>query len=140
MLLIVGLAVAVNSGCSTVDTKSFRYLEAPNEPATDPSQVEILSHPPARPFIKLGRIDAVPRGDVDNEKIKDAIRKEAAKMGADAVILGYEGQGPGGFSIQGMPGDMEARRETNRVVVATAIKFGGEGERGERLLRFREGR
>ena len=110
--------------CSPVQVKSFRFLGAPEPPPTDPSQVEILRVPPFRRFERLGRIDAVPQSDnVDNAKIEDAIRQAAAKMGADAVIIGFEGERPTGFSIQGFPGDAEARREMNRVIVGTAIKF-----------------
>lgn len=112
------------AACSPVQVKSFRFLGVPEASATDPAQVQILRVPPLRRFERLGRIDAVPQGnDVDNAKIEDAIRKEAAKMGADAVIIGFEGERPTGFSIQGFPGDAEARREMNRVIVGTAIKF-----------------
>ena len=57
-------------------------------------------------------------------KIEEALRREAAKMGADAVIIGFQGQLPMGFSVQGFPGAAAARREVRRVVVGTAIKFG----------------
>jgi hypothetical protein len=49
------------------------------------------------------------------------------------VILGFQGEVPGGFSIQGLPGDAEATRRMDRVIVGTAIKFrsnlGGEFRR-----------
>lgn len=122
-LLTVCLTLA---GCATVQIKSFRYLGAPDVPPTDPSQVQILESRPVRPFTRLGRITAVPEGDVDNEKIEAALRKEAAKMGADAVVVGYQGRLPRGFQLEGLPGDMEARREMGRVVIGTAIKFGEE--------------
>ena len=121
---LVAATLLLASACSPVQVKSFRFLGAPEPPPTDPSQVEILRVPPFRRFERLGRIDATPQGDdVDNAKIEDAIRKAAAKMGADAVIIGFEGERPTGFSIQGFPGDAEARREMNRVIVGTAIKF-----------------
>jgi hypothetical protein len=127
-LTLMPLAVVlVIAGCAQVTTRSYRFLGAPEPPPTDPSQVEILRRPPLRRFERLGRIDAEPQGEnVDNEKIEAAIRKEAAKMGADAVIIGFQGERPTGFSIQGFPGDAEARREMGRVIVGTAIKFGRE--------------
>jgi hypothetical protein len=121
--LVLAVALALAS-CSQVTTRSYRFLGAPEAPATDPSQVQILRHPPFRRFERLGRIDAVPQSDdVDNAKIEAAIRTAAAQMGADAVIIGFQGERPTGFAIQGFPGDAEARRQMGRVIVGTAIKF-----------------
>jgi hypothetical protein len=123
-VLIPLAGAVVLAGCSQVTIKSFRFLGVPEPPPTDPAQVQILRLPPLRRFERLGRIDAVPESDdVDNEKIEAAIRKAAAKMGADAVIIGFQGERPMGFSIQGFPGDAEARRRMGRVIVGTAIKF-----------------
>jgi len=133
-LLIVVLSIA---GCSSVETKSFRMLGAPDEPATDPAKVEILQGATLRPHITLGRIEAVPQGNPDNEAIEEAVRKEAAKLGADAVIINYQGEAPRGFSISGLPGSAHAERETGRVIKATAIKFEAE-HRGGLAPRLRE--
>ena len=126
MLLGVILAAMILPSCSQVNIKSYRLLEAPATSPTDPDEIEILPRPPLRRHIELGRIVASPEGAVDNATIEEAIRKEAAKMGANAVIIGYQGEAPKGFSISGFPGSAEARRETGRVVRATAIKWEGE--------------
>lgn len=143
---LVTIAAALGLvGCSpTVDVRSVRLLEAPATTPTDAAKVEILSREPLRPHVELGRITATPENNPDDNQIKEAIRNEAAKMGADAVVLGFEGEVPQGFHIEGMPGSAEARREMGRVVQATAIKYeaggeGGGGVGGGRLLeRLRE--
>ncbi len=47
----------------------------------------------------------------------------AAEMGADAVIIGFQGERRVGAFVSGFPGDAEIQPEIGRVVQATAIAF-----------------
>jgi len=111
------------AGCSGVDTSSFKLIGAPDLPPTDPVTVQILEHPPLRPFVRLGRIRAEPQGDAGNAAIEAALQKEAARMGADAVIVGFQGERRIGAEISGFAGDAEIQPEMGRVVIGTAIHF-----------------
>lgn len=122
-LRAVALLALLASACSGVNTSTFDLIGAPTRPPTDPSQVEILERPPLRPFVRLGRIRAEPYGGADNQAIEQALREQAAKMGANAVVVGFQGERPVGFNIEGLPGDAEARREMGRVVMGTAIAW-----------------
>jgi hypothetical protein len=123
MARLLPLAVLLLAACSGVDTSSFKLIGAPDLPPTDAAQVQILEHPPLRPFVRLGRIRAQPEGEAGNEAIEAALRKEAAKMGADAVIIGFQGERRVGAFVSGFPGDAEIQPEIGRVVQATAIAF-----------------
>lgn len=121
--LLGSLLAVLGAACSGVDTSSFRLIGAPDLPPTAPDQVEILTRPPLRPFVRLGRIRAEPQGEAGNAAIEAALRQEAAKMGADAVIVGFQGERRIGAEISGFAGDAEIQPEMGRVVIGTAIHF-----------------
>jgi hypothetical protein len=121
-LPILLLAIAL-AACATVDISSFKLIGAPEFPPSDPALVQIFEHPPMRPFVRLGRIRAQPEGGADNAKIEAALRQAAAKMGADGVIIGFQGERRVGAEINGFRGDAEIQPEIGRVVQATAIRF-----------------
>lgn len=116
-------ALLALAACSGVQTSSYKLLGAPDLPPTDPASVEILERRPLRPFVRLGQVRAEPEGEADNTAIEQALQQEAAKLGADAVIVLRQGERPVGFEISGFPGSAEARREMGRVVVGEAIHF-----------------
>jgi len=124
MRRVLALALLLTlAACATVDVSSFKLIGAPELPPTNPDQVQIFEHPPLRPFVRPGRIRAQPQGGADNSAIEAALRREAAKMGADAVIIGFQGERRVGAEINGFAGDAEIHPEIGRVVQATAIRF-----------------
>lgn len=120
---LLSAALLTLAACSGVQTSSYKLIGAPDLPPTDPASVQILAHRPLRPFVRLGQVRAEPEGEADNTAIEQALQKEAAKMGADAIIVLRQGERPIGFEISGFPGSAEARREMGRVVVGEAIHF-----------------
>src|SRR2546426_342003 len=57
-----------------------RYYAAERYPERSPKSVEILSHAPSRPFMVIA--DFQSRGES-----AEALRRRAAKIGADAIIV-----------------------------------------------------
>lgn len=84
---LLPLAFCLIAACAGVQTSKFPRLGKPLRPPTDAAQVEVLHRPPMRPFVRLGRIRATPRGGADQEQIETALRQAAATMGANAVIV-----------------------------------------------------
>ncbi len=121
-LLPLALLACV-AACSGVTTSTYELIGAPTRPPTSPDRAEILERPPLRPFVRLGRVRAEPYGGADNTAIEAALRKEAAASGVDAIIINFQGERPIGFTIEGMPGDAEARREMGRIVEGLAIAY-----------------
>jgi hypothetical protein len=76
VLAIASLAFA--AGCAS--DVANRYYASEQYPPKDPSQVELLSKPPNRPYVLLA--DFQSRGESPED-----MRKKAAQIGADAVIV-----------------------------------------------------
>ena len=117
-------ALLAGAGCNTVSTNSTQYLGGPTFPPSDPANVEILRTMPTRPHIQLGEIRAEPAStSTDVVTIETAIRKKAAKMGADAAVVVVDRIQTTGAMVVG--GFLNRSVETieGRVVVAVAIKY-----------------
>jgi hypothetical protein len=81
-----GLAVALAILTSCGGTETWIPL-APNRPAVTREQVQYLENPPQRPHTEIGIITP-PSGEYETEaEAVKAMRKEAAKHGADAIYI-----------------------------------------------------
>src|SRR5262245_26946395 len=93
-LFSLGLAASallIVTGCQTVRITDTHEIGGPIFPPTDPANVEILRTQPTRPHVRLGEVRAEPSSeDVSVEKIEEALRKGAAKMGANAAVVVYD--------------------------------------------------
>ena len=87
----LGLAVASllwGTGCCGIRTAHTQDVGGPRFAPSDPAQIEILSGVPARPHVELGQVWAYSYDpSADTSKMEDALRKEAAKLGADAFVV-----------------------------------------------------
>ena len=82
----VGLLVA--TGCRGISTAHTQDIGGPRFPASDPAKIEILRDVPARPHVELGQVWAHSSDrNADASELEDALRKEAAKLGADAFVV-----------------------------------------------------
>jgi hypothetical protein len=112
------------TGCQTVSSSHTQEIGGPRYLASNPAQVEILRTPPTRAHVRLGEVRVQPSSqDVDAAKIEDAMRKEAAKLGADAVVVAYDHILPVGAQITGDLLNRSVDLVERRTVVAVAIKF-----------------
>ncbi len=125
--IIVGLGVAfllLGIGCQTVSTTHTQLIGAPRYAASDPAQVQILRTEPTRPHVRLGEVRAEPSDEnMDAAKIEEALRKEAAKLGADAVVVVDDRTQITGAVVTGPWRGRSIQRLEGRVVIAVAIKY-----------------
>ena len=111
------------SGCHTVSTDRIAYIAVPQYPPTDPATIEFLQKEPSRPFEKLGEVTAAPDPGTPAPKIETAMRKQAAKLGADALVLVYDKLQVVGSRVWGPGWAPEVSNVNQRVIVAIAIKY-----------------
>lgn len=112
------------TACATVDAMSNPYIGAPHPPPTDPARVAIVHEPPNQAHDGLGEIvvDASLRPAPPIEQIEDKLRAEAAKLGAEAVVIVLDRVQPIGFYVYG-PWWGSAEPVMGRRVVGVAIKY-----------------
>jgi hypothetical protein len=109
--LALALAAAFLSGCAT--DVANRYYSAKNYAAKDPSMVQMLSSKPSRPFEVIA--DFQSRGDSP-----ESVRKKAAKIGADAVIIAVFG---GNYSLSEEWAGKDRHEGTYSRITGTAIIY-----------------
>ena len=121
---VVGITVLLATGCKSVTTTSSRNATAPTHAAVDPSTVQILQVNPARPFVRLGEVRVQTSSlKVTVPEVENALRKEAAKMGADAVVVTDDKTQLTGAQEAGGRLERMYSETDDRVAVGVAIKF-----------------
>ena len=90
-LITAAVGMFILTGCNTVSTSVRQDIGGPTFPPSNPALVQILRTPPTRPHVRLGEVTAEPSSDsVPVTEIETALRKAAAKMGADAAVVVYD--------------------------------------------------
>src|SRR5881394_3032873 len=86
-----------------IRSTTTRYAGAPRARRSHPAWVEVLRDEPVKPHDQLGEIivDATADPASTVSKLEDILCKEAAKIGADAAVIVYDGFQPAGISIAG---------------------------------------
>jgi hypothetical protein len=115
VLTVLTLSVVLIS-CSYVPfaASSKRAANAPVLAPADPATVAILADPPTVPYVTLGEIRVDMKGMrstrwvAQDPTVKAAIREEAGKLGADAVIVNViqersMGHRPDGLGVTDSP-------------------------------------
>ncbi len=112
-------------GCSSYSVRTIQYVGAPRPAATSPTRIEILRAEPARPHEKLGEVvvDATIDPPPSIEKVEAALRRDAAKLGADAVVLVHDQTHPVGAYVSGPWWSPMMVTVHGRLIVAVAIKY-----------------
>lgn len=122
--LAVSTLLLLPTGCQSVATTHMQTIGAPHFPPSDPVQVEILRKEPTRAHVRLGEVKAMPSTEsTDATKIEDALRKEAAKLGADAVVVVADRTQVTGAVVTGPWWGRSLEATEGRVVIAVAIKY-----------------
>ena len=86
--------------------------------------VQILRTAPTRPHVRLGEIRAEPYSEnTDAATIEAALRKAAAKLGADAAVVVYDRTQVTGAQVVGGFLNRSVETITGRIIVAVAIKY-----------------
>ncbi|MBE0544652.1 MAG: hypothetical protein IH623_25205 [Verrucomicrobia bacterium] len=99
------------AGCAT--DVANRYYSAEKYPAKDPKEVELLWERPSREFTVIA--DFQSRGESP-----EAVRKKAAQIGADAVIISILG---GLYNTSEQWAGSDSQGHTYSRITGTAIKY-----------------
>lgn len=120
-----GLLLAAVVGCSSMSTNTIPYLGVARYAPTDWQQVAILHEAPEQAHEKLGEVVASvslsPAPSV--EKIETALRRKAARLGADAIVLIRDQVETTGSWVTGPFWAPTVSPIRDRVIVAVAIKY-----------------
>jgi hypothetical protein len=126
-LLAAGLVLSSLS-CSSVSSSSERLLGSPVFPPTRPEAVVILRREPRKPHDRIGHVFLEPSGSPSVEEMEQAIRTEAAKLGADAAVIVLDRTHRIGRVYEGPWWDRRSFPIYERKIVAVAIRYRGERE------------
>lgn len=124
---LVGLAAVtllLATGCQSVTTTSTQDIGAPTFAKVDPSTVQILRTEPTRAHERLGEVRAETSSpNVAVSKIEEALRKKAAKLGANAVVIVHDNTQVTGAQVVGGFLDRSIEETEGRVVIGVAIRY-----------------
>ena len=110
-VLTTALCLLLAAGCQSISTTHTNEVVGDRLAASNPARVEILSNAPARSYARVGEVRAVCDTDETLAAIEKALRREAARLGADAVVIVKQGVHAAGGGV------------TKRVVIGVAIKY-----------------
>lgn len=121
LLAVAGVLVS----CATIDATTTQYVGAPHFPPSNPATVQILRSEPIRPHERLGEIvvDASTEPAPPIAEVEDKLRAEAAKLGADAVVVVLDRVQPVGAFVSGPWFGRDVDVIKGRKVVGVAIKY-----------------
>lgn len=123
-MLAAAASLMALTGCNTVSTSVRQDIGGPTFPPSNPALVQILRTPPTRPHMRLGEVQAEPSSDsVPVTEIEAALRKAAAKMGADAAVVVYDKTQTTGAYVTGPWWGRQVQTVQGRVIIAVAIKY-----------------
>jgi hypothetical protein len=122
--MVAAASLLALAGCNTVSTSVRQDIGGPIYAPTDPAMVQILRTAPTRAHVRLGEVTAEPSSDsVPVTEIEAALRKGAAKMGADAAVVVYDRTQTTGAFVTGPWWGRTVQTVQGRVIIAVAIKY-----------------
>lgn len=120
---VVLLAALLLPSCSSVTATTRTYPGAPTFPPTDPASVEILRNEPAIPYVKLGEVTLSLQGKPSQDDLTQALKKQAAAMGATGALLVYDGSQAFGVMYSGPAWAPADPTQLGQVLIAIAIRY-----------------
>ena len=116
-------ASLVLCGCSSIDVNTKAYLGLPKYAPSDPAKVAILTAEPKQASERLGEVMLSVDGNPPRERIEDRLRHEAARLGANAVIVLHDKNVVFPVVYSGWWGPYGVYESVRRDIVAAAIKY-----------------
>jgi hypothetical protein len=118
-------ALCLLTACATVDSDSTQYIGASRPAPTDPKVVEILRTVPTRAHERIGevKIEASTQPAPPIAKVEERLRQEAARIGADAVVVVYDPIQPVGAYVSGSWWGGTVNTISGRVLIGVAVKY-----------------
>ena len=125
IVLVLAFLVGMLTACATVDATSTQYIGAPHPPSSDPAKVAILRAPPPLAHDRLGEVvvDASTEPPPPIEQVEEKLRTEAAKLGADAIVIVLDRVQPTAVYVSGPWWGRSVDTVMGRKVVGAAIKY-----------------
>src|SRR5262249_38189141 len=121
---LLGLLLAfVLMGCASISEHDHAYLGSPHFPATNPATVTILQSDPTRAKDRLGEVRLSSEGEPSPADIETKLREGAARLGADAIYVAYDGVHVFPVVYGGWYGPAGVSEYMRREVVGVAIKY-----------------
>ncbi len=121
--VVLAMAPLGAAMCSTVSVSSIHYLGVAVAALTDPASVEILRNIPRRASEKLGDVFLEPSGNPTVAEMEQGLRKEAAKLGANAAVIMQDRARKIGSIGQGWWWSHSSYNVNGRTIVAVAIRY-----------------
>jgi hypothetical protein len=85
-IICLGLLVLAGLSCYRPYGSRF-YPDVPRFAPTDPGQVALMRREPRRDHIRLGEVWIRPSPSMDRFYVEGLLRDQAARMGAEAVVI-----------------------------------------------------
>jgi hypothetical protein len=105
------LSVLVFFGCAS--DVANRYYSDIKYPARPLDQVDVFTNAPSRAYVVIADFQG------RNQSSQD-LRKQAAKIGADAIIISYIG---GAYNSRDQWAGHDSQRNTYTHIIGTALKY-----------------
>ena len=121
---LLATALLSSCACGGVTASTRMYPGAPTFAPTDPAMVEVLRTEPAVPYVRLGEVTLSLQGNPSQQALSQALQKQAAQMGATAVVLVFDGSQSYGVMYSGplwSPADPSSYG--SQVLIAVAIRY-----------------
>lgn len=117
-------SVLMLSACATVDAQTTAYVGVEHPAPTLPSEVQVLRVEPTRSNVQLGEIliDASIDPAPPITQVEQKLREEAAKLGADAVVV-YDQIQPVAAYVSGPLWSRDINTIQGRKLKGIAIKY-----------------
>lgn len=121
---LLATALLAVSACGGVTASTRMYPGAQSFAPTDPAMVEVLRSEPAVPYVRLGEVTLSLQGNPSQQELSKALQKQAAQIGATAVVLVFDGSQSYGVMYSGplwSPADPSSYG--TQVLIAVAIRY-----------------
>lgn len=121
---LLSAALLAAAACGGVTASTRMYPGAQTFAPTDPAAVEVLRNEPAMPYVRLGEVTLSLQGNPSQQDLSKALQKQAAQMGATAVVLVFDGSQSYGVIYSGplwSPADPSSYG--TQVLIAVAIRY-----------------
>ena len=111
--------------CASLDATTTPDAGAPHYPPGDPASVQILHTKPTKSHDRLSEIvvDIATHSATLGNEVEQKLRQEAAKLGADPVVVVYDRLQPLGPYVMSGYWDQSIETVTEHNVIGVAIKY-----------------
>ena len=118
-------SVLLLSACASVDAQTTAYVGVEHPAPTLASEVQLLRTEPTRPNVRLGEIliDASVDPAPPITQVEQKLREEAAKLGANAVVIVYDQIQPVAAYVTGPLWSRDVETIQGRKLKGIAIKY-----------------